>query len=180
MSTLLVRRTAIISPCELFRYELRVEWDTRLPPLACGMLNPSKATAEVDDPTFIRVWRRAETLGCGSAILWNLGAGRATEPADWKAMADPIGPENDAHIRRILTECRVRNGIALVGWGAHGLFMGRDKIAVGIAAEVGIALKCLGVTKDGQPRHPLYIPGAAPLIEWAGSPAVLATCGSRP
>ena len=27
---------------------------------------------------------------------------------------------------------------------------------------------CLGVTKSGAPRHPLYVPGAAPLMQWPG------------
>ena len=27
-------------------------------------------------------------------------------------------------------------------------------------------LHALGVTKDGHPRHPLYVPADAPLIEW--------------
>src|SRR5260370_2541514 len=91
------------------------------------MLNPSKADAKVDDPTIIRNWRRAEAMGYGSLIVRNLGAGRATDPDDWMAMADPIGPRNDYHIRAVLTECRERNGIAVAGWGARGSFMGRDK-----------------------------------------------------
>jgi hypothetical protein len=27
-------------------------------------------------------------------------------------------------------------------------------------------LNALGITKDGHPRHPLYVPADAPLIEW--------------
>ena len=164
--TLLASRTDIISECGLYRYELREEWDAGLPPYCSGMLNPSKATRYVDDPTFVRNRTRAQMLGCGSVIIWNLGAGRNTDPDAWKAMADPIGPENDAHIRRILIECKERGGIAVVGWGAHGSFRGRDKTATGIAREVGVTLHCLGTTKDGQPRHPLYIATAQQLVEW--------------
>ena len=166
MSTLLVQKSAIISPCGTWRYELRRVWDDSLPPLVMGALNPSKADALIDDPTAIRVWRRGERLGCGSIIMWNLGAGRATDPADWMRMPDPIGPENDDHIRRILTECRDRNGIAVVGWGAGGGHRSRDKIACLIAKEVGVTFKCLGATKWGQPRHPLYIANDQPLVDW--------------
>ena len=81
-------------------------------------------------------------------------------------MADPIGPKNDFHIRAILTECRERNGIAVVGWGAYGSFMGRDKIAMKMAAEIGVTFRCLGTTRNGQPKHPLYIAHSQPLIEW--------------
>jgi hypothetical protein len=61
------------------------------------------------------------------------------------------------HIRRILMETRERNGIAVVGWGAHGSFRGRDRQALRIAAEVGVKVYCLGITKTGHPRHPLYV-----------------------
>jgi len=162
----MVKKSATISACGLYRYELRREWDNSLPPYVSGMLNPSTADGEIDDPTIIRNWRRAEANGCGSLIVWNLGAGRATDPEDWKSMSDPIGPENDAYIHRILTECRVRQGLAVVGWGTHGAFMGRDKEAGKIAAEIGVPLFCLGVTKVGQPKHPLYIATAQPLVEW--------------
>ena len=161
-----IRRSAIISPCGLYRYELRREWDASLPPYVSGMLNPSTADSEIDDPTIIRNWRRAEASGCGSLIVWNLGAGRATDPDDWKAMSDPVGAGNDAHIRRILNECRDRHGIAVVGWGAHGAFRGRDREVARLAIEIGISFLCLGVTKSGQPRHPLYISNATELVRW--------------
>jgi hypothetical protein len=156
-SAQVVRGSALISDCGAYRYELRREWDLTLPPYVSGMLNPSKADAIIDDPTLIRNRRRAEALGYGSLIVWNLGAGRATVPEDWKKMADPIGPENDAHINRILIECRDRGGVAVVGWGAHGSFMERDRAAMRIAASVGVRLHCLGKTRDGQPRHPLFV-----------------------
>lgn len=168
---LLVRKSAVISDCGLFRLELRREWDASLPPYVAGMLNPSTADGEQDDPTIIRSCRRAEMNGCGSLIVWNLGAGRATKPDDWKRMSDPIGPENDAYIRRILTECKARGGIATAGWGVHGSFMGRDRIAARIAREVGVQLYCLGVTKDGQPKHPLYVGYDQPLIPWPCAPS---------
>ncbi len=166
-----VRKSAIISPCGLYRYELRREWDDSLPPYVSGMLNPSTADHEIDDPTIIRNWRRAERLGYGSLIVWNLGAGRATEPADWKRMRDPIGPENNAHIRRILTECKERNGLAVVGWGAHGDHFNRARQVAQIAGEVGIKFQCLGTTKSGQPKHPLYIANEQPLVRWLPPPA---------
>ena len=166
MADLLMKRSAILSECGIYRYELRRVWDDRLPPYVSGMLNPSTADHEVDDPTVIRNWRRADALGYGSLIVWDLGAGRATEPTVWLKMDDPIGPENDAHIRRVLTECRDRDGIAVVGWGALGGVRSRDIIVSKIAREVGVTFKCLGMTKFGQPKHPLYIANAQALVEW--------------
>lgn len=161
-----MNRSAIISQDGLHRYELRREWARNLPPFVAGMLNPSKADAEVDDPTITRVVKRALSLGCGSIIVWNLGAGRATDPDDWKKMADPLGPENATYIRCILSECRRRSGIAFVGWGNHGSYRHLDLLAIQIAQEVDVELKCLGVTKSGQPKHPLYISAAQELVPW--------------
>jgi hypothetical protein len=162
-----VHKSAIISSCECFRYELRRVWNDDLPPYVSGMLNPSVADAEIDDPTIVRNLRRAEALGCGSLIVWNLGAGRATRPDHWMGMADPIGPDNDFHIRRVLTECHNREGIAVVGWGRRGSFMNRDKIVKEIASEVGLVFSCLGTTKGGQPKHPLYVARTQRLVRWS-------------
>jgi hypothetical protein len=164
-----MRKSAVISLCGRFRYELRRVWDKALPPFAAGMLNPSIADAEIDDPTIIRILSRARASGCGSLIVWNLGAGRATNPKDWVRMSDPIGPENDTHIKSALSECRERDGIAFVGWGAHGTFMNRNHNALRIAAEVGVQFKCLGITRGGQPRHPLYIGAWQPLVPFASA-----------
>ena len=81
-------------------------------------------------------------------------------------MVDPIGPENDLHIRAALTECRDRNGIALAAWGTRGVFRNRDKAVRKFAAEIGVVFHCLGTTKDGHPRHPLYVALGQPLVPW--------------
>src|SRR4051812_36665193 len=96
------KNDAILSVCKTFRYELRRVWNDNLSPLVIGMLNPSTADAENDDPTIRRIKKRAWMLGCGSLIVWNLGAARATSPIDWKSARDPIGPDNDQHTLRIL------------------------------------------------------------------------------
>ena len=131
-----------------------------------GVLNPSTADADANDPTITRCTRRAATEGFGSLIVWNLGAGRATEPKVWKQMNDPIGPDNRFHIRQILMECRERDGLALVGWGSHGSHLNCNSVAVAIAKEVGVTLHCLGVTKGGQPKHPLYVSYNQRPIRW--------------
>lgn len=161
-------KSAIISDCGLYRYELRRVWNDALPPYVSGMLNPSVADATIDDRTIIRNLQHAATLGFGSLVVWNLGAGRATKPKIWKSMSDPIGPENDLHIVRILKECDERKGLAVVGWGNHGSFMGRAKTVMELAEDLGLVFHCLGFTKSGHPKHPLYIAHGQPLIEWRG------------
>lgn len=141
----------------LFRYELRRTWDRKLPPMLMILLNPSTATEIENDPTITRCIKRAQSLGCGSLIILNAFAFRATDPNDMMAAADPIGPYNDNFIYRGLSEVQRKEGTALVGWGAHGAFRNRDREIRDIAFGLGMPLYCLGFTQAGQPRHPLYV-----------------------
>jgi hypothetical protein len=61
-----------------------------------------------------------------------------------------------------------RASVIIVGWGAHGGFMGRDAAVRELLK--GHGLGCLGVTKDGHPRHPLYLPKTAPLTIYPRTP----------
>lgn len=153
---MIIIKSAVISDCGCYRYVLRREWNDDLPPMLILMLNPSKADAERDDPTITRSIHRAKLEGCGSLVVGNAGAGRATYPKDWAAMEDPYGPDNRYHIRRLLIECWLDEGKAVVAWGT----LGHDKAGyiLDIAKVVGIKLWCLGKTKAGDPRHPLYMP----------------------
>lgn len=161
-----MQKTAKISDCGLYRYELRRIWDDATPPLLLCMLNPSIADAEIDDPTIIRGVQRARLLALGSLIVVNLGAGRSTDPKKWMAMADPIGPQNEPALSIALNEVWRRKGIAVVGWGVWGGFMNRDKNFLQMARANAVPLFCLGRTKDGQPRHPLYISYETPLVPY--------------
>jgi len=160
-----IKKSAVISSCAKYRYELRREWDSKRP-LVIGMLNPSIADDKIDDPTISRLINRAKDLGCGSLIVWNLGAGRSKNPAHWKSMQDPIGPENDKHIKRILKEALHKEGLCFVGWGNHGIFLNRHLAAQELAEASGVTLHCLGTTKRGQPRHPLFVPYSQKPIQW--------------
>lgn len=155
----------MISLDGLYRYELRREWDPRLPPLICIMLNPSTADAHNNDATVARLIRRAATLGFGSLIIGNLGAGRATHPRVWAAMRDPIGPDNLRTLVRIMREARERGGRVMVGWGAQGP-PDLVRYVVNKARCVGVKLYCLGVTVTGHPRHPLRVAYSVALERW--------------
>ena len=166
MTDLLRRTSAVFSPCRTWRVRLDRVWDDRLPPFSAGLLNPSTADEERNDPTVDRVERRAFRLGFGSLILWNAFAFRATDPDVMMAAADPVGPGNDEAIEAILVEVRERRGTVLVGWGVGGYHNDRDLAVLAIADRVGVPLFCLGTTAAGQPRHPLYIRNDEPLRPW--------------
>lgn len=139
-------------------------WDSGLPVLIIIMLNPSTADALLDDPTIRRGIAFARREGFGGIIVINLCAFRATQPDDMKKADDPIGPINDDQIR-LLFELAASSGVpVLAAWGANGTFRNRDTEVRLIALETGVDLVCLGTTKDGHPRHPLYVAGDQPLV----------------
>ncbi len=168
MTDFLNKSSAIISPCGMFRYELRRRWESTYDrPFVLCMLNPSTADHEKDDMTITLSVKRAKHYQCNELIVCNLGAFRATRPDVWKAAKDPIGPESDAHIRRIFKECKERDGIAVAAWGSHGSFRNRSAQVLTFAGLINLRLWCLGFTEAGYPRHPLYVPGSQPLAPFA-------------
>lgn len=156
-----MRSTATISPCGTYRYTLRRIWDDDLPPVYWVMLNPSTADANVDDPTIRRVIGFSRAWGYGSANVLNLFALRSTDPANLTGHADPVGPDNDVHLRSIL-ETKQRHTI-VAAWGSFKGAAGRARV---IRTMMSGRLSCLGLTKDGHPRHPLYVRADQELVTY--------------
>jgi len=130
-------------------------------PLACVfvMLNPSTADGDVDDPTIRRCVAFAKRFGFDRLEVVNLFAYRATKPSDMFDAApnlDVIGWENQNHVNRALDGA----GMIICAWGAHGGFAGQDETMLGWI-DVGnwrdAPVVALGTTKEGHPRHPLYL-----------------------
>ena len=170
MADLLIQRGASISDCGRYRYSLTRKWELGAYSLPIIMLNPSTADADVDDPTIRRCMAFARREGFGGIRVMNLFAFRATSPADMKASDDPIGPNCSTHLEDILAIAAEAELPVLAAWGTHGSFRGRDE-AVKISAKGwGTKLVCLGTTKDGHPKHPLYVAGDQPFVPF-GDPA---------
>lgn len=148
---------ANFSPCKVYRYDLHRDFGMQTPPLTVVMLNPSTADARKDDPTIRRVIGFAKAWGAGSLLVLNLFAIRATDPREMLAATDPIGPENDAYLRRALTAARDEDRAVLAAWGAHGNHLGRDFHVMHKLVD-GVRWTCLGRTHAGHPKHPLYVP----------------------
>lgn len=161
--------SAILSECGRYRYVLTRETGGGRGVVAFIMLNPSTATADVDDPTIRRCRGFARDWGYGSLVVLNLFALRATDPALMKAAADPVGPDNDRHLREV-----ARNANAVVAaWGVHGGHRGRDRHVLALLADLDGDLLCLGTTRAGHPRHPLYAPANLAPIAFEPSPVVV-------
>jgi hypothetical protein len=145
---------AVYSPCEAYRYLLTRVWNPDGRKALFVMLNPSTATEFQNDPTVERCERRARALGFGAFRVTNIFAFRATDPRVMRAMADPVGPDNDA---AIVDSARDWADSILCAWGTHGAHLGRGAAVAGLLRATGRELLTLGLSKDGHPKHPLYI-----------------------
>jgi hypothetical protein len=155
-----VRKDAFVSPCGLYRYWLCRVWDDR-PPVCWVMLNPSTADASLDDPTIRRCVAFARSWGAGGIYVVNLFALRATDPGQLSASLAPVGPDND---HAVCSHATTEGQLAVVAaWGTGGGYLARDRAVCRMLRERGVDLKCLGTTRHGHPRHPLYVSGNTPL-----------------
>lgn len=153
---------AVFSPCERWRYLLWRIAGPRAMLCGMGMLNPSTADHRRDDPTIRQCRARARQARLGGLLVWNLFAFRATLPADLKRAPDPVGPENDEAIALALGLCRR----TILGWGNHGAHLARDRAVLAMCESAGARLDVLGITGQGQPRHPLYLASNVRLKRW--------------
>lgn len=152
---------AVISDCGQYRYLLSrkiadEDDEAAQNPMLFIMLNPSTADAELDDPTIRRCKHFADREQASGLIVVNLFAYRETSPKKVKeaieAGVDVVGPDNDAWIKQAIWWCSAMPIVA--AWGSQSFSTHRASRVVGMLDEIW----CLGKTKGGQPRHPLYIP----------------------
>lgn len=153
---------AVYSECERYRYSLTRTWDPEGSRILFVMLNPSTATEVQNDPTVERCERRARTLGHGAFRVCNIFAWRDTDPKKMRAATDPNGPDNDAAIRDGAAWAQV----VLCAWGTHGAHLDRGPQVARLLRDTGQPLVHLGLTKDGHPKHPLYIGYAVTPVPW--------------
>lgn len=148
--------SALYSTCETYRYALTRTWEPEGRRLLYIMLNPSKATEAANDPTIERCERRARALGYGAFRACNLFGLRETDPARLRAHGSPTGPDNDLVL---IDSCLWADDI-LCAWGVHGTLAGRAAHVEAMLRATREPLYTLGLTRQGHPRHPLYVPYA--------------------
>lgn len=160
-----ISATAVFSPARTHRYLLTRGWG-RARRMVLLMLNPSTADATTDDPTIARVTRFAIREGCGGLAVLNLFALRATDPDELARSADPVGPDNDDMIDALTAD---PGQPVVLAWGAIAYRSAHRPRTDAVTARLqarGVPLRCLGRTRAGHPRHPLYLPATAPLTPW--------------
>ena len=141
-----MKKHALISQDNKYRYQLSRIWDEEKPMVLFIMLNPSTADADVDDPTIRRVVNFAKSWGYGGIYVGNLYAFRSSDPKTLRDVDDPIGEDNIQHIQFLigLTE-RV-----IYAWG-------NNKKEPEWLRDLVERPYCIDISKKGIPKHPLYL-----------------------
>lgn len=154
---------AIISTCGKYRYSLTRNWPApptiELKVMNFIMLNPSTADSVENDPTILRCIHFAKREKYAGIRVLNLFAYRTPYPDELERTSDPIGPKNDLY----LESCQ-SNEITIVAWGAKIIHGKAQRVAHVLDLLKDRPLWCLGKTKDGSPKHPLYLRNDTPLI----------------
>jgi hypothetical protein len=155
----------VLSGDERYRYTLWRQWNEVERPRYMLMvgLNPSTADATRDDPTIRRCVGFARAEGFDALCMVNLFAFRATNPRVMMAEVDPVGKDNDGWISLL----SIMAGMVVAAWGASGGHRDRDVAVKQMLLNRGRHLYALGETKEGHPRHPLYLPKSARPVLYA-------------
>ena len=157
----------VFSPDRVHRYTLIHRFD----PLFGGDrkmlwigLNPSTADENQLDPTLTRIAGFCRREGMDGFWMGNLFGLRTPYPKEMMAAPDPVGPGNDAALLEAASKCEK----VVAAWGVTGDYQDRASAVVKLLS--GYDLWCLGTTKAGHPRHPLYVKADQPLVRWTPNP----------
>ena len=144
-----MEKSAIISDCNKYRYELRRIWNPQKKLVCWVMLNPSTADSRFDDPTIRRIKGFTRLWAYGGIIVVNIYGYRSKDPMELRKVTDPIGPENIKYIMQADKEA----AITICAWGNGGTWQAQgNKILKTLKKPM-----FLSITKQDQPSHPLYL-----------------------
>lgn len=161
-----MRRAATFSPCGLYRYRLDRTVGMHGPVYAFFGINPSTADASVDDAT-VRKWIGFTKAWGGSRfIVGNAFAYRATDVRQLAAVEDPYGDEIGDYITDIIDEA----DILVPCWGNTSKvppkLQGAFDVLMDALTSSGKPVRHFGLTKAGDPMHPLMLPYSCTLKEF--------------
>ncbi len=148
----------VYSKDEQYRYAFARRWAKGSLVLWVGV-NPAKGDTENRRrPTLERCIRWSQEWGAGGLMFGNLFAGRQNKPSGLLEMKNPVGEHNDSAII-VMSKAANRT---IAAWGAGTQCRSR---AIAISPLLNQP-QCLGVTKSGQPRHPLYVRSDVQAVHW--------------
>lgn len=162
--------TALFSSDRKHRYCLGRVWDPRKPLCLFIGLNPSRADGIRDDPTIVKCMGLASRWGYGGFYICNLYSLITPYPERLFREVDPVGEDADKWIHEKARECAA----IVLCWGSCGQVNKTIKLNIAHRSRILVdqlprnKLHHTGLTKDGQPRHPLYLPYGTALQAYQG------------
>lgn len=159
---------AHLSDCGTYRYQLSRIWDKNKPLVGFIMLNPSTADSLNDDPTVRRCVGFAKSWGYGGIYIVNLFAYRSSNPRDLLAIPalDAVGYLNQFYLEEVFDKA----DFIVCAWGNQSIL---DRLMKRLNNEYKPLAKCftslcyLELSKNGTPKHPLYLKADCKLLEFS-------------
>lgn len=172
--------SAIISACGMFRYRLERAVILRklaiepahpmaLRRVAFYGVNGSTAGPTINDRTVGKWIGFCQQWDVSDFIVGNVFGYRSKNVHDLGQVSDPIGPENDAHLAKIIEDADVH----IPCWGSREKvprqLRYRFDLVLDMLHSSGKPVKCFGLTNAGDPLHPLYLPYSTELRDFPRS-----------
>ena len=141
------------------RYAYSLTWSNTPAHLLWVMLNPGTGETEGRRRnTFERCRKWSQKLGYGGLIFGNVFSERTKAAKDLQRLE----LQNDILNHEALYFLSKHAASTVVAWGNNGSRSNRAKSVGSLLSNP----QCFGLTKAGEPRHPLYVPAATKLLPW--------------
>lgn len=157
---------AKISPCGQYRYWLHRDINE----IASGKtfayfgINPSTADAIVDDQTIKKLKVFTAQYGGKEFYIGNAFAYRTKDVKKLAKVNDPIGPYNMRYLRSLI----ILADVLVPCWGDSSKVPKRLRtqfeMLLILFRNSGKPIKVFGLTKNGDPLHPLMLPYSTELV----------------
>ncbi|MBA7715433.1 hypothetical protein ES703_124479 [subsurface metagenome] len=150
---------AVFDQHRAYRFILWRFWNDSPRVLFIG-LNPSTANELQNDPTIRRCLGFAEKWGYGGMFFCNLYSYISTDPR-------LLSSEEALHAANIpaITMATSLSVLTVAAWGDGVELVENGKSVAEHVEELVAPSFCFGMTQKGNPKHPLYLPSDAELVE---------------
>src|SRR4051812_21766967 len=142
---------------ELYQYELVLKWQPLSPMCGWILLNPSLGDRTELGDTARRCAEMAKRWGYGGIVIRNRFAYRAVDPKALSSVHSPHGKDNEWFLERA-----IEDPITIAAWGSHPVARSARPL------PDNLRLWCVGINRDGSPRHPLHLPHGLTPRRWDG------------
>jgi hypothetical protein len=139
--------------CAVAQYRYSVPRSGPLPFVLWVLCNPSIADAEIDDPTERRGWGFTSSWGYNSMVFVNVSAYRSTNPKYQRVPGQLQADHNEGFILRHAIDA----AMIVCAWGNHAHRGLAYKTQCALQTHAADKVYHMGLTKLGQPKHPLYL-----------------------